>query len=177
MLKPERARHSRSVAALAAELCARYGVAPERGHAAGLAHDLCKELPRAVQRELAAAYPDAALGSSLMSDKILHGPAAAVYLERELGVSDRELLDAVAHHTVGKPGMGLLATLLYCADKLEPGRQGIDPAHRDRCLSLPPPLMLEAVVAELVSWFESTGKAVAPETVLLYNSLAKSTAI
>ncbi|MDP3178941.1 MAG: bis(5'-nucleosyl)-tetraphosphatase (symmetrical) YqeK [Spirochaetaceae bacterium] len=177
MLKPDRARHSRSVAALTAELCARYGVDPARGEAAGLAHDLCKELPRAVQRELAAAYPDAARGSSLMSDKILHGPAAAVYLERELGVSDLELLDAVASHTVGKPGMGLLATLLYCADKLDPGREGIDPEHRNRCLSLPPPLMLGAVVAELISWLEATGRAVAPETVLLYNNLAKSTVL
>jgi predicted HD superfamily hydrolase involved in NAD metabolism len=175
MLKPDRARHSRSVAALASALCGRYGIDPLRGEAAGLAHDLCKELPRARQHELAVAYPEAVHGSSLMSDKILHGPAAAVYLARELGVSDAGLLEAVAHHTVGKPGMGALAAFVYCADKLEPGREGIDPSHRNRCLSLPPQQMLGAVVSELISWFESTGRAVAPETILLYTSLSNST--
>ncbi len=51
----------------------------------------------------------------------LHGPAAAERL-RVGGVSDGELLSAVAWHTVGDSGFGALGRALYAADFLEPGR-------------------------------------------------------
>jgi HD superfamily phosphohydrolase YqeK len=92
LISGERAAHSRRVALLAAELCAREGLDPLRGRAAGLAHDMCKEMPKKIQRELASAYPEALLGSdltsALMADKVVHGPAAAALLSRDYGVDD-----------------------------------------------------------------------------------------
>lgn len=171
MLSPARAAHSRAVAALAAALCERQGIDPLRGRVAGLAHDLCKELPRKEQRRLAGAYPGSHESSALMADKILHGPAAAFLLARDYGVDDAELLEAIALHTVGKPGLSGLSLILYCADKLEPGRDHVDPAFVERCLALPPSEMLRVVVADTMSWLTKKGHAIAPETKLLYNSL------
>jgi len=173
ILSPKRREHSRSVAELAAALCGRASIDPERGRAAGLAHDMCKELPAAELEALAAAYPGAAPGSALLGGKVMHGPAAAVVLEREYGVDDAEFLDAVAFHTLGRPGMGALETVVYCADKLEPGRKRIDPAWREHCLSLPPELMLPEVVGRVIRWLESEGLAVAPETIVLRDSLCR----
>ncbi|HZF59028.1 MAG TPA: bis(5'-nucleosyl)-tetraphosphatase (symmetrical) YqeK, partial [Rubrobacter sp.] len=41
---------------------------------------------------------------------------------RELGVDDGDVLEAIRVHTVGSPGMGSLALVLYVADKIEPAR-------------------------------------------------------
>jgi predicted HD superfamily hydrolase involved in NAD metabolism len=56
------------------------------------------------------------------SPKLLHGPVAAEFSRRELGVEDEEVLDAIRAHTTGRPGMGPLALVLYIADKIEPAR-------------------------------------------------------
>ena len=173
ILSPRRREHTRNVAELAASLCERASIDPERGRAAGLAHDMCKELPSAELAALALAFPGAAVSTSLLGDKVAHGPAAAVVLEREYGVDDVELLDAVAFHTLGRPGMGALETILYCADKLEPGRKRIDRDWRDRCLALPPELMLPEVVASVIRWLEEQGLPVAPETIVLYDHLRR----
>ncbi len=177
LLSSARAAHSRRVAELAASLCAREGLDPWRGRAAGLAHDLCKELPRKAQRELAASYPDFLPGllltSALMGDKVIHGPAAAALIARDYALEDAELLEALALHTVGRPGMGRLSTILYCADKLEPGREGKPGEDREAILRLPLDGMLLAVVGSALSWLRSQGKVVAPETLILYSSLLR----
>jgi len=172
ILSPQRAAHSRRTAELAAELCARFGIDPERGRAAGIAHDLCKELDRDVQRRLAAEYPGHPSFSAVMSDKALHGPAAAALLARDYRVEDEEILDAVAVHTLGRIGMTPLAAVVYCADKLEPGRDGMSPEFRESCLMLPLAELLREVVGHTIAYLESKGKNVAPETLILYNSLA-----
>jgi predicted HD superfamily hydrolase involved in NAD metabolism len=185
LLSPARAAHSRRVAELTASICLREGLDPEKGRAAGLAHDLCKEMPKKAQRELAAAYAEAeavgggvveapmhaAQASSLMADKIVHGPAAAALLARDYGVGDEELLEAIAIHTVGRPGMRGLSIALYCADKLEPGRERLDEEETRRCLGLGLEDMLLSVVEGVVGWMRSQGRAVAPETMILYSTL------
>ncbi len=169
-LSAERAAHSRRTAELAADICSAFGLDPDLGRAAGLAHDMCKELPLEEQRALAALYPDDPGPSAIMADKALHGPAAAALLSRDYGVDDEGLLEAVAFHTLGRRGMGKLAAALYCADKLEPGRKGVDELFRRRCVALPPELMVAEVARHTIDWFRSRGKAVAPETLALYNS-------
>jgi HD superfamily phosphohydrolase YqeK len=67
--------------------------------------------------------------------------------------------------------MGDFEAIVYCADKLEPGRKRIDPAWREHCLSLSPALMLPEVVASVIRWLESKGLPVASETIVLYDSL------
>jgi putative HD superfamily hydrolase of NAD metabolism len=173
-LSPERAGHCRRVAALASELCEREGLEPQKGRAAGLAHDLCKERPKAEQRALAALYPGAGDPSSaLMADKVVHGPAAAALLSRDYGLDDEELLEAIAVHTVGRPGMGSFSTIVYCADKLEPGRERPGGEFRRRCLELPLDDMLREVVRGVIDWMRTQGKDVAPETLVLYSFLSE----
>ena len=90
--KASRVEHSFSVATVASILCARFGVDPERGFAAGLSHDLLKDRPLPEQWEYARrAKGRGALkgvaeavsrmdGEEAFADKIIHGPAASVFL-------------------------------------------------------------------------------------------------
>jgi predicted HD superfamily hydrolase involved in NAD metabolism len=173
-LSEARARHSRGVATLAAELCGRSEIEPSRGLVAGLSHDLCKELPLGEQRELAAKSPYFGGRAGLLSPELLHGPAAAYLLARDFDFAETDILEAVAYHTVGRPDMSELDIIVYCADKIEPGRAHVDDAFRRRCLALPPSQMLLAVMENTMAWLNSKGRVVAPETLLLYNSLRKS---
>lgn len=57
----------------------------------------------------------------------LHGPAAAVVLQTQLFFKDELVLHAIANHTYPFDSKStLLDKILYCADKLEPGRTEAD---------------------------------------------------
>lgn len=177
-LSAHRAAHSRSVAAEAERLCADHGVDPRRGRLAGLAHDLCKQLPVSVQWEyaarLAAILPGYSLDSlreeeSAIADKVVHGPASATMLAEEFGVEDASLLRAVATHSLGEIGMDDLGAILYIADKTEPGRGAEDRLAAPRAASLA--LILFMVSAASIRWLEGRGMAVARRSLDLYNAL------
>lgn len=116
---PDRREHVRRVA----DLLDRWGetleLSPEdrvRWRAAGILHDALRD---AGPEEL-----------RFWSDRdwplpVLHAPACAARL-REEGVEDEELLEAVAHHPVGRPGLDRLGRHLYLADFLEPGRSFLE---------------------------------------------------
>ena len=173
LLSAKRFEHSRGCSAFSAEACARAGIDPRKGRAAGWAHDLAKELPRKLQKDLARDCPVPVPGSVFKNPALYHGPAAAALLDREYGVRDRDILEAVALHTVGRPDMGFLAKIVWAADKLEPGRRHVDQEFREHCKNLDPDsLLLEALKATIV-WLELKGREVAPETLDLYNALRK----
>ena len=80
---------------------------------AGLLHDALRDAPEEKLRALVP-RPD-------FITEMLHGPAAAVMLERA-GDTRREMLDAIRWHTVGSAEWGRLGRALFMADFLEPGR-------------------------------------------------------
>ena len=51
---------------------------------------------------------------------LLHAPVGAVLAKEQWGIEDEEILKAIAHHTLGSPGMTVLAQIIYLADKLSP---------------------------------------------------------
>lgn len=67
---------------------------------------------------------------------LLHAPACAGRL-REEGVDDGELLDAIAHHPIGRAGLGRIGRFLYLADFLEPGREFLEDVRERLRATLP----------------------------------------
>jgi len=134
--------------------------------AAGYLHDALREArPADLRPLLSPAFRDA-------PGKILHGPAAAVYLER-CGVVDHELLDAVRYHTVGHPSLSNLGCALYVADFLEPGRS-MRPKFRARLRDrMPQDLdgVLREIVGARVQHLVDRESAIRPETLNLWNTL------
>lgn len=129
----------------------------QRWKAAGWLHDALRD---ATDTELVRWS-----GRSDLPIGLLHGPAAARRAEAE-GETDRELLDAVALHTVGSADWGDLGLALYAADFLEPGR----PFDRERRAELAQrfPDHRDEVIREILTrrmnHIAGTGRSARPET-------------
>lgn len=130
---------------------------------AGLFHDALKDAPDAELRAL--------VGDVGYEPQMLHGPAAAAYLERH-GETRAGLLDAVRYHTIGYLDWDRTGRALYMADFLEPGRSF---ARRDRAfLAAQVPSNFDGVFQQVVraklAWSLHEGHSLFPETVALWNS-------
>jgi len=117
-----RLEHTLGVAALAESLAQRHGLDPVRAKYAALVHDLAKELDLNAQVRLARSWNLIKYPEDELAPAVLHGPVAAYWLEHVYGLDDQEILRAVAHHTLGAPGMSRLEMLIYSADLTEPNR-------------------------------------------------------
>jgi nicotinate-nucleotide adenylyltransferase len=132
--------HSRNTALLAWDLCRRFGLDPWAGYLAGISHDLGKPLDEKALLKLAAR--DGMEISKLERKKpaLLHGRAAAILLRERFDIHNEDVLEAVAWHTEGNPGMGPLGKVVYIADKIEVSREGVEPALRQAGLAGQGPL-------------------------------------
>ena len=102
---------------------------------------------------------------------LLHGRAAAVMLQEEFGIEDKEIIQAVANHTFGCRGMCNLAKILFAADKIEPGRDYITNSYIKKLLKQDLDDVIKTVLSDNISYLKKKGKKVALETELLYASL------
>lgn len=121
-LSDKRYAHTIRVADTAEHLAAVHGLDRQRTRLAALLHDVARELPSEEYLSLADEHGLHVGDPERESPKLLHGPVAAALAQKELGLEDKEILDAVRVHTVGSPGISRLALALYVADKIEPGR-------------------------------------------------------
>ncbi|GAB6173315.1 bis(5'-nucleosyl)-tetraphosphatase (symmetrical) YqeK [Paradesulfitobacterium aromaticivorans] len=115
--------HTLGVAALAEDVAQRHGLDPAKARFAALVHDLAKEIPIEYQLRLARRWQILNYPEDEQAPAVLHGPLAAYWLKHYYGLKDEEVLAAVAHHTLGYPGMSPLEMLIYSADLLEPNRK------------------------------------------------------
>ncbi len=166
-----RYEHSVRTAKMCARLCRLYGLDESKGYLAGIAHDMCKNLSE--EKMIYYASKDGHKISELEMKKtaLLHGRAAAVMLRADFGISDEDILQAVAVHTFGQKGMCSLAKCLYIADKIEPGREHVTDEYLERLFKLNLDKMLLTVLNESVEYLGAKGKKVAPETQELIGSL------
>ncbi len=130
------------------------------------------ELPRraegrADERELA---PDA-----WGEDALRHGPAAA-HLAARHGETDRGVLDAVRYHSVGYVGWDRAGRMLYVGDYLEPDRAFHGEWHRELIARVPeePDAVFREVVRDRIRRLVTGGRPLLPETVDLWNVLARA---
>lgn len=118
----KRVRHTLGVRQTAVELADLYGARMQAAGVAAMLHDVAKPLPLEQMQALARQYSLELPQEILSDDNLLHGPVAAAIAEHALGVTDGEVLSAIACHTTGKPGMSALDKILFIADAIEPNR-------------------------------------------------------
>ncbi len=171
VLAPPRYEHSLRVAILSREMAERYSVDPVAAYLAGIAHDMCKS-----SRErwlLAMALKDGLPIQEVEEQKpsLLHGRAAAVLLQSDFAVEDDSILDAVRHHTFGAADMDSLGKIVFVADKIEPGRTGLDPDWLRRVHEQSLDGMTRMVLEHNIGYLDSRGKSVSPVTRAMLASL------
>lgn len=160
-ISKKRYEHSVRTARMCARLCGRYGMDEDAGYLAGIAHDMCKEISAEDMFRLALEDGMEITPLEKEHKSLLHGRAAAVELKKLFGVTDEDVLSAVAWHTFGNTGLCPLGKLLFVADKIEPGRPQSTDEYRDRLIKMELDELTLSVLDENIAWLESHGKAVA----------------
>jgi len=169
-LSEKRFRHSESAGRVALELCRIYHLPVDMGLIAGLGHDIARETEPAQLLELALSKFSLEKWE-MQGVNILHGKAGAALLQRDFGINDAEILEAVAWHTTGIPGMGDLAKIVYIADYIEPNRKHVNLEIRTSIenLSLHDAFML--IVRKKMEYLKKSCRTAAPPTEALYKGL------
>jgi len=124
-LRPGRMQHSLGVAQTASVLAEQYGADPAEAYLAGLCHDIAKELPLEEQLALLEKSPLAGDDGVRQHKQLWHAPAGAALLaelEARYPRLNKEVQSACLWHTLGRPAMTLLESLVFVADLIEPGR-------------------------------------------------------
>ena len=164
-LSAKRFAHSLAVAYTARHLARVHGLDAVKAETAGILHDCAKCLPLGTMQALADEHRLTDDPTLRETDRLLHALVGAALAERDYGVHDREVLDAIFHHTTGAPCMTRLAMAVYLADKIEPTRPGYPELDRVRMLA---ELSLEkAMIASIestVAYVKGRGKALHPAT-------------
>lgn len=100
---------------------------------------------------------------------IWHGPLAAMIANKEFGVEDKDILNAVWNHTIGGYDMTLDQKILYIADYIEPARNfnGVDKARELAADDLD--AAVDFKMKQSIQHLVSKGRMVYPETISIYN--------
>ena len=86
---------------------------------AALLHDIGKEMPMPDQREIMAVHFKEFINYPPV---IYHQFIGAYLAEKDFGITDPVILDAIKYHTTANSNMSEVAIIVHCADKIEPTR-------------------------------------------------------
>ncbi len=114
--------HILRVEQMAVELASHHKVDVEKAAIAGLMHDLAKYFKPTLLLEMARTEELEIDPVSLAHPHLLHADVSAIVARDTFGVKDEEVLQAIANHTLGRPGMSKLCCIVFLADSIEPGR-------------------------------------------------------
>ncbi|NMB40422.1 MAG: HD domain-containing protein [Firmicutes bacterium] len=167
-------QHSLGVEKTAFSLALKHGADSKKASKAGLLHDYAKNFSFEELRSIALEN-DLADEVALQEPALLHAPVGAWLLETELGITDKEILEAVRMHTTGAAGMSLLAKIVYLADFIEPGRThaGVKKIRKTAFSDLEKALL--CAVGFTLGRLLDRKKIIHPNSVFFYNSLVSKT--
>jgi predicted HD superfamily hydrolase involved in NAD metabolism len=169
-LTDHRYQHTLGVLETAIALAEQYGADVKKAELAAIFHDYAKFRPKDEMRQiiLAEKFPQNLLQ---YNSELWHAPAGAYLVEREAGITDKEVLDAIRYHTSGRPGMTLLEKVIYLADYIEPGRHfpGVEEVRALAKEDLEKALIL--AVKNTILFLMKKNQPVYPESFQTYNDL------
>ncbi|MCL1810089.1 MAG: bis(5'-nucleosyl)-tetraphosphatase (symmetrical) YqeK [Clostridiales bacterium] len=116
-----RKKHTYAVYNTATALARHYGEDESKAGTAALFHDMFRGMPEKILNfyvkhlNLDKKYLD--------NSNLAHGKLAAIIMERDYGIDDDDVLNAVRFHTTGRANMSRLEKIMYLADAIEPGRE------------------------------------------------------
>jgi predicted HD superfamily hydrolase involved in NAD metabolism len=117
-----RIQHILGVEQMSVELARLYQLDVEKAAQAGLMHDLAKYFKPTQLLQMARDDGIEVDPVCEATPHLLHADVSAIVAKDQFGMQDEEVLEAIALHTLGRPGMSQLNCVVFLADKLEPGR-------------------------------------------------------
>ena len=172
-LPPGLQAHINRVSDIARELAPLHGVDPDRAALGMLAHDVARAMPNQELLRHAAEFNLPVTLVERQMPVMLHGPVGAEILQREDGLTEEDLYQAVYWHTTGHPSLDRLGKVVFLADKLDPlkiSRYPYLPFLRELALEDLDRAILEFLSRETVAR-ATTNEMVHPATVETRNHL------
>lgn len=169
ILDRQRYLHCLRVGKTAESLAQRYKVSASKARLAGLLHDIAKPLNN--QQLIRAARKKKLTIDAIeyCQPKILHGPVSAIIANEKFHIKDRDILNAIAHHTTGSENMSRLEKIIYLADHIEPSRRfkGAENIRREAFRDLNKAITLCAFY--MLEYLLKNRKTVCPKTIATLN--------
>ena len=127
-MKSARFKHSKNVAKEAVRLAKKYGADVRKAEIAGILHDATKETPDDEQLMLIQRAGIALTEMERSSRKLWHAISGSAFVQVELGIDDKEIIDSIRYHTTGRANMTLLDKVIFVADFISADRDydGVD---------------------------------------------------
>ena len=169
-LSYERFIHTLGVAytAHALALCWEYEPA-ERAFIAGLLHDCAKYEDK--NQMYAEAEEHLAIIDEFDRDNpsLIHAKIGPFIAQRDYGIYDTEVQDAIRYHTTGRPKMTMLEKIIYVADYIEPLREFRPNITKIAELAFEDiDLCILMIMENVLNHLEEEGKLIAPITKKAY---------
>lgn len=162
--------HTIGVMEAALELAERYGVDKEKAELAAIFHDYAKFRDKEEMRRI---IIDQKMPQDLLQfhDELWHAPVGAYLVEKEAGISDAEVLEAIRCHTSGKINMSMLDKVLYVADYIEPGRDfpGVEQVRESAKSSLD--IAVIQSMKNTITYLLKRSQPIYPDTFHAYNDM------
>lgn len=134
-LTPKRFAHSLAVAHTARQLARLHGVDVAKAETAAALHDCAKCLPLKEMQRICREQHLTEDKQVLESGALMHSLAGAYLAATVYGISDPDVLRAIACHNTGKVDMTRLDMVVYLADKIEPTRASYPLLEKVRMLA------------------------------------------
>ncbi len=169
-LTDHRYTHTIGVMETAIMLANKYQANEKKAEIAAIFHDYAKFRPK---EEMKRIIQEQGMPSELLdfNSELWHAPVGAYLVQKEVGIADEEILDAIKYHTSGRVGMTLLEKIIYLADYIEPGRQfpGVEDVRALAKISLDEALV--KAIQNTILFLMKKGQPVFPATFFTYNDL------
>lgn len=169
-LTDHRYHHTIGVMETALILARKYGGNEKKAELAAIFHDYAKFRPKEEMKQI---ILEQGMPSELLqyNSELWHAPVGAFLVQKEVGVQDGEILDAIRYHTSGRVEMTLLEKIIYLADYIEPGRHfpGVDEVRELAEFNLEQALIKS--IQNTIMFLMKKGQPVFPETFHTYNNL------
>lgn len=165
-----RYKHTLGVMETALELAEQYGEDKKKAELAAIFHDYAKFRDKEEMRSIILSEH---MDQELLryNSELWHAPVGAFLVEKEVNISDPEILNAIRYHTSGRAGMTLLEKIIYVADYMEPGRHfpGVDEVRSLAKINLDKALIQS--IKNTINFLMKKDQPVFPLTFITYNDL------
>ena len=161
----KRFTHTLGVVEMSEKLAKIYNANIEKCKVAALLHDICKEMDMEYIKNICKNnFMNELSEEDLENNEILHGFAGSYYVKTELGINDKEILNAIKYHTIGAKNMTLVEKIVYIADAIEYGRNypSVVEIREETFKNLDKGILMEIEHKE--KYLESIGKKSHPNT-------------
>ncbi|MRX55928.1 HD domain-containing protein [Bacillus idriensis] len=169
-LTDHRYEHTIGVMETAIALAKQYGADVKKAETAAIFHDYAKFRSNDEMKQI---IIEQNMTKELLihSPELWHAPVGAYLVEKEAGINDAEVLDAIRYHTSGRENMTLLDKVIYVADYIEPGRifPGADEVRELAKNDLNKALIVS--MKNTILFLLKKNQAIYPETLQSYNFL------